>query len=113
MKILITGVAGFIGFHLAKELSKNRKNKVYGIDNLNSYYDLRLKRKRIAYLRKNVKITFHKIDINNFNRLKRLFLKYKITHVLHFAAQPGVRYSISHPMSYIDSNLVKYKDWLD
>ncbi len=113
MNILITGVAGFIGFHLAKELSKNRKNKVYGIDNLNSYYDLQLKKKRIAYLKKNIKITFHKLDINNFNRLKRLFLKYKITHVLHFAAQPGVRYSISHPMSYIDSNLVGFQKILE
>jgi UDP-glucuronate 4-epimerase len=103
-KILITGSAGFIGFHAAKFLlSKNFK--VYGIDNLDDYYDVRIKKQRLSILNKNNLFKFCKFNILNYNKLKLLFKKNKFTYVLHLAAQAGVRYSFINPKKYIDTNI--------
>ncbi len=103
MKILITGVAGFIGYHLAKTLI-NADYDVVGIDNLNSYYDLDLKRARLVDL-KNIKFSFYKVDICNQKKLKNIFSKNSFDVIIHLAAQAGVRYSIENPQEYIQSNI--------
>jgi len=106
MNILITGAAGFIGFKLASELLKNKKNKVYGIDNLNNYYSVKLKKKRIEILKQHKNFLFSKIDIANNSKLKKYFsIREKFDIVYHFAAQAGVRYSLKNPKIYIDSNI--------
>jgi len=107
--VLVTGCAGFIGYHVSKTLmSKNIK--VIGIDNINSYYDVLIKKARLTDLKNYSKkkgyfFYFKKIDIDNEKSLKKIFKKYKITHVIHLAAQAGVRYSIVHPEKYIQSNI--------
>ena len=103
MKILITGVAGFIGFNLAKKLIPN--NKIIGIDNLNSYYSIKLKKDRLKNLKhKNFK--FYAIDIVKKEKLLDIAKKNKITHIVHLAAQAGVRHSLKFPKDYFDSNLL-------
>ena len=103
MHIFITGIAGFIGFHVAQALRK-RGDTVVGCDNFNSYYDPQLKRDRAAMLEKQgVKI--FEMDIRDAARLEKLVVENKITHFLHLAAQAGVRHSIKHPEDYVDSNL--------
>jgi len=103
MNVLITGVAGFIGFNLAKNLIKNFK--VVGIDNINSYYSQKLKKDRINNLKsKNFK--FYKLDITQTKKLTRIIKKNKITHIVHLAAQAGVRYSLKFPQKYFHSNLL-------
>jgi UDP-glucuronate 4-epimerase len=105
MKILITGVAGFIGFSLTKYLQKNISNtKIIGVDNLNDYYSLKLKKKRISNLSKK-NFIFLKLDICDKTRLNSIFLKYKPEIVINLAAQAGVRYSVDYPSKYIDSNI--------
>ncbi|MDC3063853.1 NAD-dependent epimerase/dehydratase family protein [Alphaproteobacteria bacterium] len=105
MKILITGVAGFIGFHLANKLfSKNFE--LLGIDNINSYYDLDLKKSRLKNLKH--KISFYHIDIVNKNALKKFFQEHKPNLIIHLAAQAGVRYSINNPEQYISNNIVGF-----
>ena len=105
MKILVTGCAGFIGYHVVLKLLSSNKNNIFGIDNLNNYYDIGLKRNRLKNLRKNKKFVFKKLDINNFNGTKKLFSKNKFDVVIHLAAQAGVRYSIHNPKVYFDSNI--------
>ena len=103
MKILITGVAGFIGFSLSKYLL-NKKHNVIGIDNLNSYYNQKLKIERINNLKcKN--FFFIKEDISNKENIFKKLKKYKFDIIIHLAAQPGVRYSLKNPYSYIKNNL--------
>ena len=98
--VLITGCAGFIGFHVAlKFLSQGKL--VFGIDNLNKYYDQNLKKKRLKILKKKKNFKFKKIDIS-----KPLKLNQEFEAILHFAAQPGVRYTIENPFSYLSSNIV-------
>ena len=115
-KILITGSAGFIGYHVAAELIK-KNYKIIGIDNLNSYYDKNLKLSRIKELkkisknRKNYK--FLKVDICNNSKLKKLFKSFKFKYVLHFAAQAGIRFSLKKPNEYIKSNLSGFFNILD
>ena len=105
MNILITGCAGFIGFSFSKYLLKNKKNKVFGIDNLNSFYSTKLKKARIKELKKfKKKFIFEKIDVSNEKNLKKYFKSKKFDVVVHLAAQAGVRYSIENPKAYIDSN---------
>jgi len=104
MKILITGAAGFIGFHFAKYfLEKNIT--VIGIDNLNNYYSSRLKNIRLSILKKNKNFIFYKKDITEYKKIKKIFIDHNITTIYHFAAQAGVRYSILHPRKYLDSNI--------
>ena len=104
MQILITGAAGFIGFHLSKKILK-RKNQVIGIDNLNNYYDVSLKKNRIEQLKKYKNYKFYKIDLNKKQKINNIIKKYKIRYILHLAAQAGVRYSIINPEAYFKSNL--------
>lgn len=140
MKILVTGAAGFIGFHLAERLAKNG-HEVVGIDNINDYYDVNLKYARLAEsginriaidetirhsehvsesvgdsLVQSVKYAnyrFAKIDITDLPKLEELFKKENFTHVVNLAAQAGVRYSIENPHAYVQSNLVGFVNLLE
>ena len=117
MKVLITGVAGFIGFHLAKSLLEN-KFTVIGIDNLNSYYDITLKKERKRILQQksellNVPFHFYEKSIENKEDLEYIFKKHHPKKVVNLAAQAGVRYSISNPEVYIQSNLVGFGNILE
>jgi UDP-glucuronate 4-epimerase len=107
MKILLTGSAGFIGFHVALKLLK-LNFIVIGIDSLNSYYDKSLKIQRLKILKKKKNFIFYKFNIKNKKLLEQIFKKYKPKKVIHFAAQPGVRYSIINPYAYIDNNIVAF-----
>tara|TARA_B100000242_G_scaffold291371_1_gene264548 strand:- start:2368 stop:3315 length:948 start_codon:yes stop_codon:yes gene_type:complete len=113
MKILITGVAGFIGFSLANKLLKNKKNLVYGIDNFDRYYSPSYKKRRISRIISNKRFFFSKIDITNKNKLIKFFQKNMFDIVFHFAAQAGVRYSLINPKKYYDVNDKGFKNILD
>ncbi len=102
-KVLITGIAGFIGFHLAQKLHK-RGDLVLGLDNFNDYYAVSLKEQRAKLLSQH-NIQCVKGDIRDAVLLEKLFLDFGITHFVHLAAQAGVRYSLEHPESYVQSNL--------
>ena len=104
MSILITGSAGFIGYHLTEKLLKKNIN-VIGIDNINNYYDTKLKKNRINELKKNKKFKFYKIDLCEYKKLDNVIKKNKIKFIIHLAAQAGVRYSIKNPKIYFKSNL--------
>ena len=128
MKILITGTAGFIGFHLVKKLLE-RGDSIVGIDNINNYYDVNLKYARlkesginpdlISDDKKLIKSTlyknyqFAKIDITDLKRLEMLFEKEQFTHVVNLAAQAGVRYSLKNPHKYVQSNVVGFVNILE
>ena len=113
MKILITGISGFIGFHLAKYLIKRDKNiEVIGIDNLNNYYDINLKLARLEILKK-YKIKIHKVDIKNFKKIEKIFANYKFDKIVHLAAQAGVRLSFTDPQNYFDNNILGFFNILE
>ncbi len=112
-KILITGAAGFIGYSLCKKLITNKNNVVIGIDNLNSYYSVKLKKKRIEELRNQKNFEFFKLDLLEKNKLNDLFKKMKFNIVFNFAAQAGVRYSFENPESYINSNIIGFNNLLN
>ena len=105
MKILVTGCAGFVGYHLCKRLLKNKDHKIYGVDNLNNYYSLGLKKLRLKKIRIKKNFFFYKIDKSNFKKLKSIFKKNKFDIIINLAAQAGVRYSISNPKAYFNSNI--------
>lgn len=112
MKVLVTGAAGFIGFHVSKALCE-RGDIVVGIDNLNDYYDVGLKYARLEQLEPVENFRFIKLDIANRSALEQLFVVEKFDRVVHLAAQAGVRYSIENPHAYADSNLVGFLNILE
>tara|TARA_B100000989_G_scaffold11566_1_gene7909 strand:- start:32888 stop:33862 length:975 start_codon:yes stop_codon:yes gene_type:complete len=111
-KILITGSAGFIGFFTSKKFLDNNFD-VIGIDNLNNYYDIKLKKKRINILKKYPRFKFKKININNFNKLNNIVKQENPETIINLAAQAGVRYSIDNPEKYFESNLKGFFNLLE
>ncbi len=112
MNILVTGAAGFIGFHTSKRLCQMGFN-VLGIDNFSDYYDVELKKSRLNELSEISNFGFEKIDINDSEKLEETFKISKFDKVVHLAAQPGVRYSIDNPMIYAESNLIGHLNILE
>ena len=117
MTILITGSAGFIGYHLTKKLLKS-KIKIIGIDNLNSYYDIKLKKARLEDLKKlskreNVDFIFFQENIENYEEIEKIFKKFNPTKVVNLAAQAGVRYSLINPSAYIKANIEGFSNILE
>jgi UDP-glucuronate 4-epimerase len=112
LNVLVTGVAGFIGMHVAKRLLE-RGDHVFGIDNLNDYYDPALKSARLNQLNTFENFSFGKIDISDKSALEEVFTKVNPEQVVHLAAQAGVRYSIQNPEIYIQSNLVGFGNVLE
>jgi len=112
VRVLITGVAGFIGFHLGKRLLA-RGDEVVGLDNLNDYYDVTLKKARLAQLKGQRGFRFSKLDLADREGIPRLFKKHKPEVVVNLAAQAGVRYSQENPHAYIDSNLLGFANILE
>ena len=107
MNILVTGAAGFIGSFVARKLL-DRGDIVVGLDNLNDYYDVDLKKARLARLQADDKFEFVKLDLTDRAEIEHLFKMHKFDRVVHLAAQAGVRYSIENPHAYIDSNIVGF-----
>jgi len=112
MKVLVTGAAGFIGFHTAKALL-DRGDTVVGLDNLNAYYDVALKTARLAQLEGRNGFSFEKAELADRQAIADLFEREKFDRVIHLAAQAGVRYSLENPHAYIDSNIVGFTNILE
>jgi UDP-glucuronate 4-epimerase len=110
--ILVTGAAGFIGFHVARQLLAEGRN-VVGLDNLNSYYDPALKQARLNILREDSRFSFVQIDLADRPSMASLFAKHRFAVVIHLAAQAGVRHSIGHPHAYADANLEGFLNVLE
>jgi UDP-glucuronate 4-epimerase len=110
--ILVTGAAGFIGYHVARRLME-RGDRVIGLDNLNDYYDVRLKHARLTQLEKFSAFSFRKLDIADQAAVNDVFKREKPEKVVHLAAQAGVRYSLTHPQPYVSSNLVGFLNILE
>ena len=106
-KLLVTGAAGFIGYHLSKSLLKDGFD-VYGLDNINDYYDVNLKHSRLNELKKFSNFNFYKLDISNYEDLSNVFKEINPNKVINLAAQAGVRYSIENPFAYMASNIVGF-----
>ena len=112
MKILVTGVAGFIGAALCRRLLA-RGDEIVGIDNLNDYYDVQLKKDRLATIEPESNFEFIKLDISDRDEMSNLFESHELERVVHLAAQAGVRYSIENPNAYVDANLVGFVNILE
>jgi len=112
MKVLVTGAAGFIGFHTARVLL-DRGDEVVGLDNLNPYYDVKLKEARLAELSPRNRFAFVKADLADKAAIDKLFAEHRPERVIHLAAQAGVRHSLTHPEDYMQSNLVGFLNILE
>ncbi len=112
MNILVTGAAGFIGFHLSRRFLR-MGHSVVGLDNLNPYYSVELKQSRLDLLSENDGFRFFKMDLSDKDAVSRLFRENQFSHVVNLAAQAGVRYSIENPGAYVDTNLVGFANILE
>lgn len=111
-QVLVTGAAGFVGFHLSRKLCDAGIN-VIGLDNLNDYYDVSLKESRLVILNSLPNFSFHKINLHDKAAIDRLFSSHTIDYVVNLAAQAGVRYSITNPYTYIESNVTGFLNILE
>lgn len=113
-KILLTGCAGFIGFHLASKLSRDNPSwTIHGLDNVNSYYDVKLKEDRLGIISALPNFKFHRIDLADRAAMEKIFADVKPDIVINLAAQAGVRYSLENPYAYIDSNITGFLNILE
>lgn len=112
VEFLVTGAVGFIGFHLSQHLLA-RGDVIVGIDNINSYYDVSLKKSRLKQLKSSGNFNFYQIDLADRKSISELFTNYNFDYVIHLAAQAGVRYSLENPHAYVDSNLVGFVNILE
>ena len=112
-KILVTGVSGFIGHALSNHLLNTSDYEVVGIDNMNDYYSVELKKARLATLTSKTSFTFYQMNIADQQSLDELFKKHQFDYVVNLAAQAGVRYSIENPRTYTESNLVGFSNILE
>src|SRR2546422_3348295 len=112
MKVLVTGTAGFIGFHLATRLLRDGF-EVYGIDNLNDYYDVNLKKARLDQLRAMQGFSFSLLDLADSAAVAQWFTEHRMDYVVNLAAQAGVRYSLANPLAYVNSNLLAFVNLLE
>lgn len=112
MKLLVTGAAGFIGFHTAKHLLQ-QGHEVVGLDNLNGYYDPALKTARLAILEQSGGFRFERLDITDREPMQKLFARERFQRVVHLAAQAGVRYSIQNPRAYVESNIAGFLEVIE
>lgn len=112
MNILVTGAAGFVGYHVSKRLL-DRGDRVHGIDNLNPYYDVSLKRARLKGLQTRDGFCFAQIDIADDDRTQQYFAAHRFDAIVHLAAQAGVRYSLDNPRQYIASNVAGFLNMLE
>jgi UDP-glucuronate 4-epimerase len=112
MQVLVTGAAGFVGFFVSQRLLA-AGHEVYGIDNLNDYYPVQLKQDRLAILQNTEGFTFQKLDLSDRGGMQLLFEQHSFTHVIHLAAQAGVRYSLENPYAYVDGNLSGFLNILE
>ncbi|HYS89974.1 MAG TPA: NAD-dependent epimerase [Bradyrhizobium sp.] len=110
--VLVTGAAGFIGFHVAQRLLSNGRS-VVGLDVLNNYYDPKLKKARLEILKRHPNFTFVKLDLTDRAATKSLFAQHRFPAVIHLAAQAGVRYSLEHPHAYTDANVEGFVNVLE
>ena len=110
MRYLVTGAAGFIGFHLSKNLCKDKESIILGIDSFHSYYSLKLKKLRVTLLKSNSNFSFSKIDLTNQKKLENIISEFKPDVIYHLAGQPGVIYSFKNPKSYLDNNILATKN---
>ena len=112
VRVLVTGAAGFIGFHLSQRLL-TRGDEVVGLDNLNNYYDVSLKKDRLAQLQEKPGFSFYKLDLADREDIEQLFAEQSFDIVVNLAAQAGVRYSLTNPHAYVDRNLVGFVNVLE
>src|SRR5690348_52215 len=103
MKVLVTGAAGFIGYHVARRLAETKRCEVLGIDNLNEYYSVDLKRARLAELAKLEDFRFVRVDFSDFAAFQGIYQSFRPDYVIHLGAQAGVRYSAENPSAYAKS----------